>query len=118
MIEELRHIAEVEFADIVKASWFVDNKLRISIADQTFVDVYLSRDVVGKFGFHWERRDRGLYRYDNVPDINWKSASTFPYHFHRGSHDNVESSPFPCEPIAGFRGFMCFVRDVLGNKNG
>ncbi len=40
-------------------------------------------------------------------------VSTFPYHFHRGSQDNVEPSPFPLNIIEGFRAFMEFVRENI-----
>jgi hypothetical protein len=114
-IERLKRIAEVEFADIVKDTHQVSYKLRIVLINNSFIDVYLSQIIPDKFGFHWECMDESktFYRYDNFPDKNWQSVSTFPHHFHKGSQDSVEASPFPLSPIEGFRAFMEFIRNKL-----
>jgi hypothetical protein len=114
-LSDLRRIAEVEFAGIVKSSILIDYKLRIILMDNSFIDVFLSEKLPDRFGFHWERMDQSgtIYRYDNVPDKKWKNLSTYPYHFHRDSQDTVEDSPFPQKPIDGFRAFMEFVRGKL-----
>jgi len=110
-IEDLKRVAEVEFADIVKNAFFIGFKLRIILRDDSFLDVNVSRRLPDKFGFHWECGDRenSVYRYDNFPDKNWEGLSTFPYHFHSGRHDNVKANPFPTAVIDGFRSFMEFV---------
>jgi hypothetical protein len=114
-LDDLKRIAEVEFADIVRSSIRIDYKMRIILIDGSFIDVFLSERLAGKFGFHWECMDvRGtIYRYDNVPDKKWQNLSTYPYHFHRGSQDAVEHSPFPLTVIEGFRAFLEFVRGEL-----
>ena len=111
-ISELRKIAEVEFADIVKDSLVLDHKLRIFLIKHGFMDVSLSRKLPDKFGFHWEVTDTDstIFRYDNFPDKNWSNVSTYPYHFHNGSQMNVEASPFPLAIVEGFRAFLEFVR--------
>ena len=111
-LDKLRRLAEVEFVDIVKDTFLVTFKLRIILLDGSFIDVNLSKKLHDKFGFHWERKDKKgtIYRYDNFPDKNWESVSTFPYHFHNGSQENVEASPFPLTVIEGFRSFMEFVK--------
>ncbi len=110
-IEDIKRIAEIEFADIIKNSYQVDYKLRIILINNSFIDVYLSQRLPDKFGFHWECKDKKgtFYRYDNFPDKNWQSIATFPHHFHKGSQDAVEVSPFPLTIIKGFRAFMEFV---------
>ena len=119
-IDDLKRISAVEFADIVKIARILDYKLRITLIDNSFIDVNLSKRLAGKFGFHWECMAPGgsFYRYDNFPDQNWKSVSTFPYHFHNGSQECVEASPFPLDIIDGFRGFLNFVRGKLRETNG
>lgn len=114
-LEDIKRIAEIEFSSIVKSISQIDYKLRIVLTDNSFVDVYLSQRLPEKFGFHWECRDVSgtIYRYDNFPDKNWQSLATFPHHFHNGSQDIVESSPFPLTPIEGFRAFMEFVRNKM-----
>lgn len=114
-IEDIKRIAEVEFTDIVSDTLQIDYKLRIILINKSFIDVNLSKKLPDKFGFHWECRDevRTIYRYDNFPDKNWQSLSSYPYHFQNGSQDNVEASPFPLTVVEGFRAFMEFIRDKL-----
>jgi hypothetical protein len=111
-LEDLKRIAEVEFADIVRTSMRIDYKMRIILIDNSFIDVFLSERLPNKFGFHWECMDKSgtIYRYDNVPDKKWQNLTSFPCHFHSGSQNSVVDSPFPQTPIDGFRGFMEFVR--------
>jgi hypothetical protein len=73
-------IAEVEFAAIVVQADVLGAKLRVLLTDTSYVDVWLSRTLSGRFGFHWERRhlDGRIYRYDNFPDTDWSSVRTFP----------------------------------------
>jgi hypothetical protein len=37
----------------------------------------------------------------------------YPYHFHSGSQDVVEASPFPSAPIDRFTAFMEFIRNKM-----
>lgn len=114
-IEDIKRIAEIEFSDIVNSTSHIDFKLRIILVNNSFMDVYLSQRLPERFGFHWECMDESktFYRYDNFPDKNWHSVATFPYHFHNGSQNSVDASPFPITPIEGFRAFMEFIRSKL-----
>ena len=114
-LQELARIAEIEFADIVDTTELIGTKLRIMVMGGSFIDVWLSRKLPGRFGFHWENKSTGLsYRYDNFPNTNWKHVSTYPYHFHDGSQDNVtESSSFAKDIEGGFRSFMDWVSSKL-----
>jgi hypothetical protein len=117
-LEDIRLIAEVEFASIVDYVEPMGAKLRLVLSDSSYVDVWLSRKLRGRLGLHWERRhiDGCIYRYDNFPNTNWQSVSTYPYHFHDGSQDNVVVSPFSQEILQGFREFMAFVESKLSAK--
>ena len=120
-LEDLARIAEVEFADIVGSAEMMETKMRIMLVEGGFIDVWLSRKLEGRFGFHWEHEAAGRsYRYDNFPDTQWKHISTYPYHFHNGSQDNVvDSSQFERDIMGGFRDFMRWVRSRLsGEKEG
>lgn len=114
-IDDIKRIAEVEFADIVKTTHQIDYKLRVILVNNSFIDVHLSQRLPDRFGFHWECMDtKGtIYRYDNFPDKKWQSVATFPHHFHNSFQDNVEASPFPLTIIQGFRAFMEFVKGKL-----
>ncbi len=112
----LRRLAEVEFSDIVIQTDLLGAKLRILLTDTSYIDVWVSRKLSGRFGFHWERRhiDGRIYRYDNFPDTQWSAVSTFPYHLHDGDQDTVVPAPFAMSVEQGFREFMRFVQQMLG----
>ena len=111
-LDLLRRIAEVEFAAIVVQTDALGAKLRVLLTDGSYVDVWASRKLSGRFGFHWERRhiDGRAFRYDNFPDTNWAHVATFPFHFHNGDQDPVVASPFATTMEQGFREFMAFVQ--------
>jgi len=90
-LAELRRIAEVEFSTVVACTDILSEKLRIVLVDNSFVDVWLSRKLANRFGFHWERRhlDGTIYRYDNFPDVAWREVPTYPAHFHEGAQEHV-----------------------------
>lgn len=115
LLDNLARIAEIEFSDIVDATEIMETKLRIMLTEDGFVDVWLSKKLANRFGFHWEHKVTDLsYRYDNFPDTKWSNVSTFPYHFHDGSQDNVvDSSRFARDIVEGFRDFMNWVRVML-----
>lgn len=114
-LENLARIAELEFSDIVEITLRMQNKLRILLTDASYIDVYLSQKIENKFGFHWETKDKDLhiYRYDNFPNTKWRELSTFPYHFHNGSQENVILPPFKGDVVQEFTEFMEFVRDKI-----
>jgi hypothetical protein len=112
-LEKLQRIAEIEFAVITVQTNFFGSKLRILLVDDSYIDVWASRKLSGRFGFHWERRhlDGLIFRYDNFPDTNWSDVATFPFHFHDGQQDNVVAAPFSTEVEQAFREFMAFVKE-------
>ncbi|GAB6275439.1 MAG: hypothetical protein STSR0004_23070 [Peptococcaceae bacterium] len=118
-LEELARIAEVEFSDIVDSTYKIGVKLRIILIKDGFVDVWLSRKLRDRFGFHWEQQSTGLsFRYDNFPNTKWENVSTYPYHFHNRTQDNVIASlQFKKDVQEGFRSFMEWVRDKQINSS-
>ena len=117
-LEELTRIAEIEFSDIVETTEMMGTKLRVVLIKDGFIDIWLSRKLDGRFGFHWEQESTALsYRYDNFPNTQWRHVSTYPYHFHDGSPNNViDSSRFEKDVTDGFRGFMRWVRSKARSK--
>ncbi len=116
-LERLRRIAEVEFAAIVVQTDFLGAKMRVMLADTSYVDVWASRKLSGRFGFHWERQHLNghIYRYDNFPDTNWSGVSTFPFHFHDGDQNTVVAAPFAPTLEQDFREFMAFAQRKMGD---
>lgn len=115
--EQLREIAEVEFADIVAEAFVPDaNELRIILTDGSFVDVWFSLKLTGRYSYHWERRavDGTIYRHDNAPHKRWLSVATFPKHFHNASESNVVNSNLSEAPEDALREFLTFVREKMG----
>ncbi len=117
-LEDLRRIAEVEFGSLVADSQPLGEKLRLFLSDGSYVDLWLSRRLHERFGFHWERRhlDGTFYRYDNFPNTAWRDIVGYPYHFHDGSQDEVISTPFSTDLLTGFREFMRFVAAQVGGE--
>jgi hypothetical protein len=115
-VERLREIAEVEFADIVVEALIPDiNELRVILTDGSFVDVWFSLKLQGRYSFHWERRaiNGKIYRHDNAPHKRWQSVATFPRHFHNGSETDVSESHISAVPEEALREFLAFVRDRM-----
>jgi len=110
-LDDFRRVAEIEFGDLIADSQPLGEKLRLYLGDGSYIDLWLSRRLHERFGFHWERRhlDGTFYRYDNFPNTAWRDIASYPYHFHAGSQDTVISTPFATDPLAGFREFMNFV---------
>lgn len=114
--DRLAEIAAVEFADVVVDAYVSRlNELRIMLIDGTFVDVWFSLKLEGRYSFHWERLaiDGTIYRYDNAPHQRWESVATFPHHFHDGSEAKVVESHLSHAPETALREFLSFVRDRL-----
>ena len=115
----LREIAEVEFGDIVLDAFVPDlNELRIILKDGSFVDVWFSLKLVGRYSYHWERRavDCKIYRHDNAPHKRWRSLRTFPRHFHDGYESNVKESDAGGSPEEILRVFLRFVRHQIDTR--
>lgn len=92
----LSRLAQSDFSDIVVNVGFVGgtpaspNKLRLTLMDGSYLDIWLSAD--GDYAYHWEQRRQSgrLYRWDNAP--HHRTISTFPAHFHDGDEAIVTAS--------------------------
>ena len=82
-LESLGRLAEVEFLEIVQSTVIIENKLRATLIDGSYIDFWWSEEIPGRYAYHWERRriDGTIYRHDNIPHIQggqWvRSQSTF-----------------------------------------
>jgi hypothetical protein len=114
--DRLREIAEVEFSDIVAEVLILDiNELRVILTDSSFIDVWFSLKLHGRYSYHWERKaiDGKIFRHDNAPHKRWELIPTFPCHFHKGSETNVEESRISELPDVAMREFLSFARGVI-----
>lgn len=112
-IKELEEIAEIEFSDIVEDVVLPDmNELRIILIDGSFIDIWFSLKLKGRYSYHWERKfiDGSIYRHDNAPHKSWENVKTFPKHFHDGDEDRVRESYLSEEPREAIRDFLNFVK--------
>ncbi|MFH1635672.1 MAG: DUF6516 family protein [Chloroflexota bacterium] len=115
-VEQLREIAKVEFADVVEETIAPDvNELRIILSDGSFVDVWFSLKLQGRYSYHWERRaiDGTIYQHDNAPHKHWQFVTTFPRHFHDAAEMNVVESHISNNPRDAIREFLMFVRGKI-----
>lgn len=110
-------LALQEFSDVVSDIGFVGgtasspNKLRLTLIDESFLDVWLSTD--GDYSYHWEqRRQRGrLFRWDNAP--HHPRVGTFPDHLHDGDEATVKESHLHPDPATALRQVLIFIRQRL-----
>ena len=116
--KRLYEIALKEFGDIVVKGEILrlpsgaPLKLRLYILDDSFVDVWVSKE---KYSYHWQKGDL-VFRHDNAPHERWKYVKTFTKHFHNGSEENVVESNISDKPEEAIREFLTFVRERLTNK--
>ena len=119
LYKQLKEIARAEFGDIVMGVEVIVShtgrarKLRMTLIDDTFVDVWHSQD--GDYAYHWEQRERRdfVYRHDNAPHKAWRKVSTFPKHCHEGTQSHVTESHLPEEPVEAMREFLRQVRRLM-----
>jgi hypothetical protein len=52
-LDLLRRVAEIEFSSIVVQTDLLGSKLCVLLTDTSYVDVWSSRKLEGRFGFHW-----------------------------------------------------------------
>lgn len=90
-------------------------KLRLYVSDGSYIDIWFSRRIPGRYAYHWERRhiDGSIYRHDNRPHARLTGMKTFPKHFHDGSDGNVEESFLSDDPGDAVRSFLEFARGRL-----
>ena len=93
LYSRLVKIAEEEFSDIVNSAELMEDRLRVYIIDDSFLDVWFSRRIPCKYAFHWERRhlNGSVYRWDNAAHRKVEGLETFPHHFHDGRQDSIRS---------------------------
>ena len=111
----LAEVACDEYPDIVLATEVLEGKLRIHILDGSFLDVWFSQVMPGRWAYHWERRhiDSTIYRHDNRPHEHLRHLRTYPKHFHVERDEHVEESYLSDEPEEALRQFLTFIRDKL-----
>ena len=114
--EKLKEIAEIEFGAIVEDVLVTDiNELRIVLIDGSYIDLWFSLRLRGRYSFHWERKfiNGSIFRHDNAPHMRWKDIPTFPKHFHNGSEEIVISSRIADNPELALKEFLTFVSEHI-----
>ena len=117
-LSKIKRIVDIEYARIVLSSEIFHDKLRVYLIDGSFVDIWFSAKIPGRFSYHWEKRhiDGRIYRHDNFPDPRWKKLSTFPKHFHDGFQEKVKESQISNDPIKAIHEFMDFIQRRIPKK--
>jgi len=112
---KIRTLILREFPDITDLVEQVYGKVRVHLIDGSYLDIWLSQRIPGRFAYHWEHRhiNGGIHRHDNRPHKQLESMKSFPKHFHNGSEENITESNIPDEPIEAVRLFLTFIRQML-----
>lgn len=115
IFQKLSYIVEVEFSDIVETVEESEDKLRIYLIDGSFIDVWFSIKISGRYAYHWERThiDGKIYRHDNIPHKKWEFVKTFPKHFHCGSEKEVTESSISDNSEEAIREILTFGKKIL-----
>ena len=115
-LNKIKSYIEQEFPDIIDYVEVSDlNEMRIILNDSSFVDVWYSLKLKGRYSYHWERRfiDNTVYRHDNIPHKKWENIKTFPKHFHFKTQNNVKESNISSNIQEGIVNFLIFIREEL-----
>ncbi|MBU1261901.1 hypothetical protein KJ640_03010 [bacterium] len=117
-MKRLKQIAEVEFEDIVAQVEIGLNRARIILTDTSYIDVWYSLNIEGRYSYHWERKwiDGSIYRHNNAPHQRWMGISTFPKHFHYMSELNVIESDISDNPETAIRELLAFAQEKGKSK--
>ena len=59
-LQDLPRISEIEFSDIVDTTELIGVKLLVLLRKGGFIDIWQSRKLPDRFGFHWETDRRGF----------------------------------------------------------
>ncbi len=80
-LESLGRLAEVEFLEIVQSTAIIENKLRVTLIDGSYIDFWWSEELSGRFAYHWERIriDGTVYRHDNIPHLRRRDRRRHHY---------------------------------------
>ena len=116
ILARIKEAIEIDFADIIDEIEISEiNEMRIILKDETFIDVWFSLKLPGRYAYHWERRfkDDVIYRHDNVPHKKWLKVKTYPKHFHDGTESNVAGRYISEEIPKGVEELLRFARMKL-----
>ena len=115
---KIRLLIQKKFPDITELTEQVYGKVRVHLTDGSYLDIWLSQKIPGRFAYHWEHRhiNGGLHRHDNRPHEHLKNMKNFPKHFHNGSEENVTESNIPDEPTEAVRFFLTFIHQKLSQR--
>ena len=117
LYQRIADIAKKSFNDLVARADFLGgttaspDKVRISIIDGSFLDIWLSEE--GDYSYHWERRRQSgeIFRWDNAP--HHPQIKTYPDHFHKYNEQNVFSSKLSSNCDFAIREVLEFIRKYI-----
>lgn len=114
-LERLRRIVETEVLSVVRSTTIVRDKLRVVLADDSYIDFWWSTQIPGRYARHWERRhvDGTIYRHDNMPHPQWQRVDPFPKHFHSEDQQKVTESTMADDPEQAVRQFLAFAANKI-----
>ncbi len=115
-LRKLRALVINSYPEIVIAARIVHGKLRIYLADGSFVDVWISRRLPGRYAIHWERRhiDGAIHRWDNTPHEAHRHIPTFPHHFHEEYDHIVKPFHYPGSIEEALKEVLRYIKEKIG----
>lgn len=115
LYSKLRELIWRSFPDIVASIDEPYGKLRVYLVDGSYLDIWFSHKISGRYAYHWEHRhiNGGIHRYDNRPHEFLKYMKTFPKHFHDEAENNVRESQISEQPEDAIMYFLNFIRKKI-----
>lgn len=115
-IEEIEVLTKQKLSkSIVSIQQINKATIRINLLNHSFVDVFQSFRDATKFAFHAKVSGGKIYRLDCRPEKKYQKLMTFPWHFHKGSEDNIVVSPFSTNKRRAVIQFFKFIKTTLSS---
>lgn len=114
-LEDLKRIFCLELGELIISTKLIRNKLRIILVDNSFFDIFCSKNIENRWAFHWERKhiDGSIHMHDNIPHKAWSEIESFPWHYHLRAQDNVIKSDFSDDILMNAQKFIRFIKEKM-----
>lgn len=86
--------------------------IRIKLTKEVFIDIFQSIRDTTKFAIHAKSTAGRIFRLDCRPERKYQKLSTFPWHFHQETEDNVVTSPFSTNKRTAITQFLNFIKET------
>lgn len=115
LYSDLRKLILRFFPEIVVSIDEPYGKLRVYLIDRSYLDIWFSHKIPGRYAYHWEHRhiNGGIHRHDNRPHESLKHMKTYPKHFHNETENNTQESYISENPKEATLHFLNYIKEKM-----